>query len=377
MPLPAGHAAAQALKAFALAALLSLAPAAPAGADEAARPSDASAAPGAEWWRGRLDFQGLLGLRYLYAPYIKRETLEYLYVLTPQVHIIKDPAYGLDVTALADSFDTRNHLKGFQSTGLGTVSAEPVLNWNKLFLDAFWQDRAKSLGLSVRAGILPIELPSFTLPLPLGQVAGIAGVRVVGQMPAGWRAVAFTGNLDTSQPQNLSYRFPGMGREYNYRDFSAERATNSMRTSAGVYAWDSNCRGFNNDRLSVYGNHQQALLRGLLTPRVYAQYYPSLDAFAVGLIETQWRLLSGKLVLRPGYFYYNRSPQVVQLPNSNLFAPGTDRNNGYLMAEYAFPRPGDIVYAGFETGLKKFVAQQGVRFEAGIIIKLTKPSFIP
>ncbi len=342
---------------------------------ETAPPAQSTA--GAEWWRGRLDFQGLLGLRYLYAPYLRRETAEYLYVLMPQVHLLKGPSYGFDVTTLIDSFDTRNHLKGFQSTGQGTVGAEPVLNWDKLFLDASWQDRSRDLGLSVRAGILPIELPSITLPLHQGQVAGIAGFRVIGQMPAGWKAVAFTGNLDTTQPQNLSYRFPGIGRKYNYRNFFAERTAGSMRTSAGVNQWDNSFRGMNNDRLSVHGQHQQSLLEGLLTPRIYAQYYPSLDAFAVALVETQWRLLSKKLVLRPGYFYYNRSPQVSQLPNSNLFAPGTDRNNGYLMAEYPFPRACDVIYAGFETGLKKFAAQRGVRFEAGIILKLTKPSFVP
>jgi hypothetical protein len=322
-----------------------------------------------------LHFSGLLGTRALYAPSLNRETLEYLYVAHVRVTPYDDKEQGVAVQATFDSFDTRRYLKGFASTGSGTVAAEPIFNFNRLFVDGYVKRGGKRV--AAQAGVIPIELPTLQLPLNLGQVGTVAGARAEFDDSEHWAAGALGGNLRLDQTQSVPYKIEGLRERWNWVNAWLDHRGALGRTRASAYGWNPRVKDIRGPDLSYALTHEKALLDGRLTPRAYALYYPDLDRFSELAFSVEGTLFGGKLKARPGWLYYSRDVRITHHPNSNLFAPGVDLHNLFLVVESPLPRAGDSLYAAVTTGAKRFMAQRGTRFEAGVFLRFASVPGLP
>jgi len=313
-----------------------------------------------------LHVNGAIAARYLWQPALRREAFEYLYYIGVRATAVKRDDYGLALQSYFDSFDTRRYIKGFAATGAGTVSAEPIFNFNRLYLDGY--ARAGDAKLNVQFGVIALDLPTVQLPLSCVQVGGLAGLRADLDTGPGWKFGALLGSLRTDQTQEVRYKIEGVRERYNYGRAWADRRSPFGKTRAGADVHDTRIRRRSRDT-AVFLEQETPLLSDRLIPRVYARYQPDQDLFSEVVLSVEGKPFGRRLSVRPGYFYYNRTARAVHPPNSNFFAPGVDHNNLFLYVESPLPRASDSLYAAVTTGAKRFMAQQGTRFEAGVFLR--------
>lgn len=364
----------RALLAAAALSLLALGP--------AARPARAGAPPAVpasvlpSVLNEHLHFSGAVGARYLWAPYLQREGLEYLYLLSPQLIAAQTPRYGAKIVTMFTTFDSRKYQKGFAATGQGTMPAEPTFNFSRLWAEGYLADGARRV--TGYFGTLQFgDVPSVTLPLSLIQVGTVEGARVDAALDEHWGAAALTGNLDPSQLNLAEYAVQRVKDDrYNFAAVHLDHHGAWDDSRVGYFQYDSRLKGYRNQDYSVFVDETGKLYGGRVAPRLYARYVPSLDAFSS--VETSLEVKPCPYVsIRPGYFYYNRDPKVVHLQNSNYFAPGQDHNFLFLGVEAPLPRKSDVLYAMLTTGANRFMAQKGSRFETGLIIRFRRLPFLP
>lgn len=322
-----------------------------------------------------LHFNGAIATRYLWQPSLKREALEYLYYIGVRATAFKEDGYGLALQSYFDTFDTKKYIKGFQATGAGTVAAEPVFNFNRLYAEGYLKRGANKLNLQF--GVIALDLPTIQLPLSCVQVGGLAGLRADLTTGPDWAFGTMFGNLRQNQTQEVPYKIEGVGERYNYARAWAGRRWSNGRTVVGSDLLDANLRGMEPSDSAWYLEHETHLWSDRLTPRAYVRYQPTQDIFSEVVLSVEGKPLGKWLQVRPGYFYFNRSRKATHPPNSNFFAPGVDQNNLFLYAESPLPRDSDSLYATVTTGAKRFMAQQGTRFEAGLFLRFKKFPYLP
>lgn len=351
------------MKALALAVLL----ASPASAFDPEAPAKALS----PW----LHFNGAIATRYLWQPSLRRETMEYLYYIGVRATAVKKDDYGLALQAYFDTFDTRRYIKGFASTGAGTVAAEPIFNFNRLFAEGYYKWGGRTL--NAQFGVIALDLPTVQLPLSCVQVGGLAGLRADLETSPEWKFGTLFGNLRQDQTQEVPYKLEGVGERYNYARAWADHKWALGQTRAGADTYDSRLTGLSPDDTALFVEQANPILEGKLIPRAYVRYQTKRDLFSEVVASVEAKPFGKWLTVRPGYFYYNRSRGAVHPPNSNFFAPGSDWNNMFLYVESPLPRDSDSLYAAVTTGAKKFMAQQGTRFEAGVFLRFKKFPYLP
>lgn len=322
-----------------------------------------------------LHFDGAIATRYLWQPSLRREALEYLYFIGARATALASDDFGLALQSRFTSFDTRRYIKGFAATGAGTVPAEPVLNFNRLYVDAYARhDGAK---LAAQVGVVGLDLPTFQLPLASVQVGALAGARLDLEAGAQWKAGFLAGNLRTDQTHEVTYKIEGLRERWNYARAWVDRRSVIGKTRVGVDGHDTRVKGVDSRESAWFLEQETPLLSGRLIPRAYARYQADQDLFPEVAFSVEAKPFGRWLSVRPGYFYYDRSRRAVHPPNSNFFAPGRDQNNLFLYVESALPRESDSLYAAVTTGGKRFMAQQGTRFEAGLFLRFKKFPYLP
>lgn len=316
---------------------------------------------------------GVVASRYLWQPSLRREGLEYLYVLGLRLTALKEDSRGLALQGGFHSFDTRRPIKGFAATGLGTMAAEPVFNFGTLYLEGYVAGGGRRL--RGRFGVQPLELPTFQLPLASGQIAHLAGARADLDLSPDWRLGYLHGNFRPAQTHEVAYKIEGVAERYNYLNGWAERSHALGSTRAGFYAYDPALRGYRRGSGSLFLQQETPLLEGRLIPRLYGRYLMDRDRFTDVAASVEGRLFRKRLSLRPGFIH--RDPGALALPNSNYFAPGVDRNLLFLYVDTPLPRATDSLYAAVTTGAKRFMAQQGTRLEAGLFLRFPDVPGLP
>lgn len=322
-----------------------------------------------------LHFHGAVATRYLYAPSLRREVHEYLYLVGVRATAYKSDDHGLALQAQFTSFDTRRALKGFQSTGWGNVDPEPVLNFNNIHLDGYTRVRGHRLG--ARFGLQPLELPTFQLPLRSVQVAQFAGLRAELDVTSKVKLGALSGNFVERQTQEVHYKIEGIRERWNYANGWGDVTWAGGQTRAGFYHFSRRIRPYVRDATSLFVQQETPLFKGTLTPRLYVRYMTGEDLFADVVASVEAKVLDKMLWIRPGYIYVNRDPRNVPLPNSNYFTPGRDHNMVFLHVESPLPRASDSIYACLTTGADRFMARQGTRFETGVFLRFAKIPGLP
>ncbi|MDX6770315.1 MAG: hypothetical protein SF051_12340 [Elusimicrobiota bacterium] len=321
-----------------------------------------------------LHFDGAVAARYLWQPSLRREAFEYLYFVGARVNALQTDGAGLALQSRFATFDTRRYIKGFAATGAGTVAAEPVFNFNRLYLEGFLKGDGARAGL--QAGVVGLELPTVQLPLVSMQVGALAGLRA--DLSAGdWAFGGVAGNLRTDQTHEVTYKIEGLRERWNYARGWVDRRSPAGKTRLGVEGHDTRVKGVDSRDSAFFLEQETPLLDGRLVPRVYARYQQDQDLFSEVVASLEARPWGRWLSVRPGYFYYDRSRRAVHPPNSNFFAPGRDQNNLFLHLESALPRASDSLYAAVTTGAKRFMAQQGTRFETGLFLRFKKFPYLP
>lgn len=322
-----------------------------------------------------LHINGAIAARYLWQPALRREAFEYLYYIGVRATAVKRDDYGLALQSYFDTFDTRRYIKGFAATGAGTVAAEPVFNFNRLYLDGY--ARFGAAKLSAQFGVIALDLPTVQLPLSSVQVGGVAGLRADLEAGSDWKLGAIVGNLRTNQTQEVTYKIEGVRERYNYARAWADRRSSYGKTRFGADVLDSRLRGFYTPDSAYFVEQETPLLSARLIPRLYVRYQPDQDLFSEVVASVEGKPFGKWLSVRPGYFYFNRSAKAVHPPNSNFFAPGIDQNNLFLYVESPLPRASDSLYAAVTTGAKRFMAQRGTRFEAGVFLRFKSFPYLP
>jgi hypothetical protein len=321
-----------------------------------------------------LHLSALLGMRYLWCPSIRRETIEYLYVANARAIAVKTDDYGLAVQATFSSFDRHKAIKGFAGTGSGDVNAEPIFNFNRLYALGY-ASLGEGTRLSGEFGDFGIDLPTIQLPMDLLQVGTISGGHL--KLETGpWTFSGTVANMRADKTQDVDYRFDGVRERYNYLDFNVQRRSWIGLTRLGTIGNDAARKGFTSQNESFFAHQETALFGGRLIPRLDAYYLPATDEFADVMTSVEGFVLDKRLSIRPGFIHTNRNPKIVHLPNSNYFTPGIDSNYLALNLEY-YPRPGASLYAALTTGAKRFIAQQETRFEGGFLLRFWSIPYLP
>lgn len=314
-----------------------------------------------------LQFNGAIATRYLWQPSLRREAWEYLYHVGVRANGIKRDGYGLAVQSYFTCFDTKRYTKGFAATGVGNVPAEPVFNFNRLYLDGYVVVRESKL--AAQFGVLALDLPTVQLPLTSVQVGGISGWRADIELKPALKLGALIGNLRTNQTQEVFYKIEGVRERYNYARAWVDKRSTLGKTRLGVDINDTRFRGFYSPDSAYFVEQETPLVSARLIPRLYARYQPDADLFSEVVISVEGKPFGQLLLVRPGYIYYSRNARAVHPPNSNFFAPGIDQNNVFLYVESPLPRASDSLYAAVTTSAKRFMARQGTRFETGIFLR--------